>query len=98
MRVLKLIVRANKLVIIYRTLANTAPILGSFVLLMLVFLFMFTVVAVQNFALIDLSSIPGLDREMGYHANFRNFPAAFLTLFRCSTGEAWNTIMFESSW
>lgn len=35
---------------------------------------------------------------MGYHANFQSFGTAFLTMFRCATGEAWNNIMFELTW
>ena len=35
---------------------------------------------------------------MGYHVNFQTFPGAFITLFRCATGEAWNSIMFEVTW
>ena len=34
---------------------------------------------------------------MNKHANFQNFGNAFLTLFRCATGEAWNSIMFDSA-
>lgn len=34
---------------------------------------------------------------MNNHVNFQYFGAAFLTLVRCSTGEAWNSIMLESS-
>ena len=34
---------------------------------------------------------------MHKHANFQNFGSAFLTLFRCATGEAWNSIMFDSA-
>ena len=29
------------------------------------------------------------------NANFCTFPAAFLTLFRCTTGEGWNSIMHD---
>lgn len=30
------------------------------------------------------------------HANFQSFGSAFLTLLRCSTGEAWNSIMQDA--
>ena len=33
---------------------------------------------------------------MNQHANFQSFGSSFLTLLRCSTGEAWNSIMFDS--
>lgn len=35
---------------------------------------------------------------MSSHVNFQNFINSFVTLLRCSTGEAWNSIMFETSW
>lgn len=50
------------------------------------------------FAMIDLRDIQGFDRQLGYHANFRNFSTAFLTMFRAATGEAWNSMMFETMW
>lgn len=34
---------------------------------------------------------------MNKHVNFQSFGASFLTLLRCSTGEAWNSIMFDSA-
>lgn len=69
-RIIKMVVQSKKLMVIYRTLADTAPVLGSFGLLLILLLFMFTVVAVQIFALVDVSRGSGLEREMGYHANF----------------------------
>lgn len=97
-RIVKVVVKAEKMMVIYKTLAEVAPVLGSFGILLFIILFMFTTVSVQMFSLVDLNSITGIDREMGEHANFRDFPTAFLTLFRCASGEAWNSIMFETSW
>ena len=59
---------------------------------------MFAVIGMHAFAMIDLTNVPGIDREMGYHINFQNFKNSFMTLFRCSTGEDWNSIMFETGW
>ena len=97
-RIFKVVVRAKKIVVIYRTLVDTLPVLSSFGILLVILLFMFTVVSVQLFAMVDLNPIDGLERQMGEHANFRDFWSAFFTLFRCSSGEAWNNIMFETSW
>ena len=83
---------------IYRTLVDTIPVLSSFGVLLIILLFMFTTVSVQLFALVDINPIPGLEREMDKNANFRDFSTAFLTLFRCSSGEGWNNIMFETSY
>ena len=70
LKLMKLVVNVKKLEMIQRTISDTTPVLGTFSLLLLLFLYMCTVIAVQLFALIDLSSPPGIDREMGYHVNF----------------------------
>ena len=56
-------------------------------------IFMFSIIGMAQFALIDLNGA----EEMNVHVNFQSFGPAFLTLIRCSTGEAWNSIMFDSS-
>ena len=95
---MELFVAKKRLLVISQTLIDSAPVLANFGLLLLLFLFMFAVLGMHNFAKIDLQDVPGLDREMGYHSNFQNFPNSFFTLFRCSTGENWNSIMFETTW
>ena len=62
MRIIKLVVRAEQIMIIYRTLAETLPVLGSFSILLVIFLFILSTISVQFFALIDLAPIEGLDR------------------------------------
>ena len=98
LKLLKLVVNAKKMDHLQRTLADTAPVLGSFGLLLLLFLFMFTVVGVQFFAMNSLNQAEGLNREMNHQVNFQTFGTAFLTMLRCATGEGWNTIMLETSW
>ena len=67
--------------------------MGSLGLLLMLLMFMFSIIGISQFWLVNLD---GAD-EMGYHVNFQTFGAAFLTLMRCATGEAWNSIMFESA-
>lgn len=67
--------------------------MGSLGLLLMLLMFMFAIIGISQFALVDLE---GAD-EMNYHVNFQTFSTAFLTLMRCATGEAWNSIMFESA-
>ena len=80
---LKLIVHTKKFDFLKKTLADTIPVLSSFGLILFLLLYMFSVIAVQLFALLDLGSAPGLDREMDNHTNFQSFISSFLTLFRC---------------
>ena len=68
--ILRMMIRTEKLQIILLTLAETVPVLGSFSILLLICLFMFSVLAVNLFALIDLEPIDGINRELGRHANF----------------------------
>ena len=35
--------------------------------------------------------------EFGPHANFESFDTAFITLFRCITGDGWTGLMEEAS-
>ena len=64
MRIVKLIVRADEVMVIYKTLVESFPVLGSFVIILSIFLFMFSVIGVQLFALNDVNPIDGLDRQM----------------------------------
>ena len=39
--------------------------------------------------------VNGKKNFINYHANFTSFYVAFITLFRCTTGENWNGIMHD---
>ena len=67
--------------------------MGSLGVLLMLLIFMFSIIGTAQFSLINLDGAA----EMGNHVNFQSFGTAFLTLLRCSTGEAWNSIMFDSS-
>ena len=60
--------------------------MASLGLLLLLLMFMFAIIGVQYFSLINLEGA----EELGLRANFQSFGTAFLTLIRCATGEAWN--------
>ena len=38
-----------------------------------------------------------LQSGLNEHANFQSFSFAFMTLFRMSTGESWNLIMYDAA-
>ena len=75
------------------TLISATPAMGSLGLLLMLLIFMFAIIGMSQFSLIDLDGAS----EMNKHVNFQSFGASFLTLLRCSTGEAWNSIMFDSA-
>ena len=67
--------------------------MASLGLLLMLFIFMFAIIGMSQFATVGLANA----EEMNKHVNFQTFGAAFLTLLRCATGEAWNSIMLESA-
>lgn len=57
-----------------------------------VLLLIFTVYALIT---VEVFGLTRLGKTANYQANFRDFGTAMLTLFRMTTGEAWNKIMHE---
>ena len=92
-RVFRLIKKQPKLQEIFSTLLSATPAMASLGMILMLLIFMFAIIGMSQFSLVDLDGAG----EMNKHVNFQNFGASFLTLLRCSTGEAWNTIMFDSS-
>jgi len=92
-RVFRLIKKQEKLQAIFKTLIDATPSMASLGLLLMLLIFMFSIIGIAQFALTDLNGAS----EMNQHVNFQSFGAAFLTLIRCSTGEAWNSIMLDSA-
>lgn len=92
-RVFRLIKKNPKLNDIFNTLIDATPAMGSLGLLLMLLIFMFSIIGMAIFSLINLDGAA----EMGPHVNFQTFGNSFLTLIRCATGEAWNSIMLDSA-
>jgi hypothetical protein len=73
------------------TIIQNLPYMSNITSVLFLVLFIFAVMGVQLFAPVTLFGQTALSE----HANFQNFPNAFITLFRCTTGEAWNSIMHD---
>ena len=58
-------------------------------MLMMMLFFIYAIVGMQLFGNIKMDSHTAIER----HTNFRTIGAAFMLLFRCSTGEAWPELM-----
>lgn len=65
-RVFRLVKRAKKLQIIFQTLIDSGPSMGSLGLLLMLLMFMFAIIGMSQFAMVDLDGAS----EMNYHANF----------------------------
>ena len=90
-RLVRLLRRSPQLFNILKTILYVSPAVGSLSVLLMLFLFMFSIISVQLFAMTNLDGAS----ELGKDANFQSFGTAFITLLRCASGEAWNMIMFD---
>lgn len=77
---------------IFNTLLLTLPGLANIAALLLLFLFIYSVVGVQMFALVALDGGNGANN---IHTNLRYFFRSFLILIKFSTGENWNGFMHD---
>ena len=89
-RLMKLIRNLPGLQKILQTLLFSLPSLMNVLALLFLVFFMFAVLGVFLFSDVTQGSI------IGSYVNFSNFGNAMLTLFRCSTGENWWTIMSDT--
>jgi len=67
------------------------PKLGNVILVLLLLLFLYSVLGVSLFSMVKSGE------TLNEYGNFKNFYYAFITLFRATTGEAWNEIMHDLS-
>jgi Ca2+-binding EF-hand superfamily protein len=88
-RVLRLFNFVSGLRRLFDTFVETIPKLGNIAALLMLLYFMYAVFGMQLFA--KVGGWGGIDD----HTNFNSFAGAFRTLVRCSTGEAWNELMYQ---
>lgn len=90
-RVLKILRKFKKLQIIFNTIGDAIPAMGSLGLLLLLLMFMYSIIGMTLFGFINFTNNHNID----YYSNFTNFFWAFLLLFRSATGENWDGMMFD---
>ena len=73
---------------IFAALAASVPKLVNVMAILLLLLTLYSILGVSLFSTLKFSS-------ENAHCNFKDFVQAFITLFRASTGEAWNEIMHD---
>lgn len=73
-----------------KTLLEAIPAISALGLLLGLLFFMYAIIGMSQFAFITLHD------QIDEHANFQTFPSAVLTLMRDTTGEAWDSIMYDS--
>lgn len=90
-RLLRVMRFAKKLQIIFKTLTEAAPSMGSLGMLLVLVMFMYSIIGMKMFGFANVTE----QSTVHYHCNFKNFFNAFLTLVRSATGEAWDSIMYD---
>eukprot|EP00618_Florenciella_parvula_P016960 CAMPEP_0119537720 /NCGR_PEP_ID=MMETSP1344-20130328/50317_1 /TAXON_ID=236787 /ORGANISM="Florenciella parvula, Strain CCMP2471" /LENGTH=1925 /DNA_ID=CAMNT_0007580327 /DNA_START=292 /DNA_END=6069 /DNA_ORIENTATION=+ len=90
LRVVRLMNRNPQLKQIFNTLFITLPALSNLAALLVLLLVIFSVMAVQLFATVQLNG-GGFTETI----NFQTFFRSFISLLRFSTGENWNGFMHE---
>ena len=88
-RIFKIIKKVKSLRILFYTFIGAIPQLTNVGSLLALFLFLYSVLGVEWFAVVKLQE------NLTIHANFRTFLAALSTLFRMATGESWQAIMYD---
>jgi hypothetical protein len=88
----RMLKNANRLQSLIDTIIQNLPYMSNITAVLFLVLFIFAVMGMQLFASVTYLA-PGA--TMNEHAHFQDFMTAFITLFRCTTGEAWNSIMHD---
>ncbi len=88
-RVLRLIKSSKGLRSLLTALLLSLPAMANLSGIFLIVMFLYTVLGMQLFGHIKFGDYLNED------ANFCTFGIAFLTMFRCATGESWNGIMHD---
>eukprot|EP00301_Raphidiophrys_heterophryoidea_P006188 c12515_g4_i2.p1 GENE.c12515_g4_i2~~c12515_g4_i2.p1 ORF type:complete len:1711 (+),score=471.23 c12515_g4_i2:352-5133(+) len=88
-RIVKLIPRAQRLMSVVMTVLYSIPALMNVGMLMLL---LFVIYACLGMALFG-QTVHG--EFLNVYANFETFPIAMITLYRVTTGENWNGIMYD---
>ena len=90
-RLLRIFKSAQHLQVIFKTLTEAAPSMGSLGMLLLLLMFIYAIIGMKLFGFANITA----QSTVHYHNNFKNFFNSFILLMRSSTGEAWDSIMFD---
>eukprot|EP00036_Acanthoecidae_sp_10tr_P014734 CAMPEP_0206289576 /NCGR_PEP_ID=MMETSP0106_2-20121207/2185_1 /ASSEMBLY_ACC=CAM_ASM_000206 /TAXON_ID=81532 /ORGANISM="Acanthoeca-like sp., Strain 10tr" /LENGTH=1614 /DNA_ID=CAMNT_0053720129 /DNA_START=528 /DNA_END=5372 /DNA_ORIENTATION=- len=89
-RVLKIVSKGEDMRAILFTFLTSFKALPYVGLLILLIFFIYAVMGMAFFAKVELDD----DTEINRHNNFRDFGSSMMVLFRCSTGESWQAVMY----
>eukprot|EP00421_Protoceratium_reticulatum_P005607 CAMPEP_0168363876 /NCGR_PEP_ID=MMETSP0228-20121227/3920_1 /TAXON_ID=133427 /ORGANISM="Protoceratium reticulatum, Strain CCCM 535 (=CCMP 1889)" /LENGTH=1902 /DNA_ID=CAMNT_0008376623 /DNA_START=137 /DNA_END=5845 /DNA_ORIENTATION=+ len=92
-RLFKIVRRLNQVNKIFMALILSLPKLANVIAILLLVLTLYGILGVSLFS----TAKKPADGTLDNHGNFDDFWKAFVTLFRSSTGEAWNELMHDLS-
>mmetsp|Transcript_22375 Transcript_22375/g.54652 ORF Transcript_22375/g.54652 Transcript_22375/m.54652 type:complete len:642 (-) Transcript_22375:252-2177(-) len=92
LRILRFIKRAPTLRAMFDTLRVSLPAAWNVALVMFVVFFIFAIVGIQLFG-----NVARTPRGFTDYANFSDFLTALVTLFRLSTGDMWELVMYGAT-
>ena len=91
LRTLRLVKSSREVQALLMTLLYSFPALVDILSIFCIIMFVYSVLGMQLLAGIKYGE------HLNENANFCSFPKAFLTMFRCATGEDWNGIMHDAT-
>ena len=89
-RIFRLVKSNPKVLTLFKTLIFSMPSLANVGVILILLYFIFAIIGMNLFNGIKYGNYLNED------ANFDTFGASFNTLFRCSTGESYNAIMYDT--
>jgi len=88
-RVFRLSKRVQAIQVILLTLIEAIPSISALGILLGLLFFLYSIIGMSFFTFMKFGG------ELNYHVNFKTFINGVLLLMRNSTGEAWDTIMYD---
>eukprot|EP00605_Chrysophyceae_sp_TOSAG23-4_P002491 GSChrysophyteH1.ASY1.ANO1.2754.1 assembled CDS len=106
-RIVKLAIRVKSLKILFLRVAKTFADLGTYMILLVVLIFIYTVVGLQFFSnrfrfdangenIVEIRSEKWFDAPEVPRYNFDDFTSSFASVFQIITTENWNDILYNS--
>ena len=90
LRIIRTVKSAKGLRMLMKTLLLSLPSLYNIAAIFLILLTLYSILGMSLFGKVAHGDF------LDDNANFCSFPIAFLTMFRCATGESWNGIMHDA--
>eukprot|EP00742_Colponemidia_sp_Colp-10_P007235 GILJ01007777.1.p1 GENE.GILJ01007777.1~~GILJ01007777.1.p1 ORF type:complete len:565 (-),score=92.40 GILJ01007777.1:155-1687(-) len=89
LRTIKLLNTMKSFRTLFLTFVSSLPSLMNIGILLFLFVYIYAILGMNLFSTVMFQ------KELNSQANFRTFGMSLLTMFRCTTGEAWQSLMHD---